>query len=270
MTKWNTYNTNKITDKYLYRFVDFPKLINFLETRSLYFARMDTFMDKLEAIPLASIEQKHISSQTKLKKSERNPSLNKYYEQIIKNVSIENKTHRDDIIKRQKDHFVSCWFLSNYESIGMWELYSKRQGFALRIERKYLQNLVKSAVTKISKPYISTLVAGKVKYIDYINYTPDKHDDSIVKYVAFRKHKGFEHEKEYRFVMFANDYIKRPNELGIGLPLVELIEDLDFDIITDPQIPKFWEDSLFTILKKYKLENRVKESELKSFYDNWA
>ncbi len=108
---WDTYHTNDIKEKYLFRFLDVYRLIDFLESGSLYFARMDGFDDKFEGISVYDIIRTIAWSQI----WEGHPDLNKSipekeWEKIFKsrrNNLIEIKENQK---QRQKRHFVNCWY----------------------------------------------------------------------------------------------------------------------------------------------------------------
>ena len=66
--------------------------------------------------------------------------------------------------------FVSCWHLNEYESVGMWQLYSR-----LNEESQFVPRSRGSAprlrllVDPDGSSTAGTVFAGKVNYIDYDN-----------------------------------------------------------------------------------------------------
>lgn len=261
--KWNTYNTRSINSKYLYRYVSLEKLLHFLRTGSLYFSRMDSFEDNLEGIIPFEITKLIINMLPVTPKEARNQVLSdETYEQIKLSRNQNLMDLQKELHEKQKKRFVSCWFLGNTESIGMWDLYAK-EGFLIRFDREILQNLVESKIKSQNIHHEKTdlLVAGKVKYQDFAKIPSDE-KKSLIKYSGFRKHEAFKHEEEYRFIIHKS----KPNELGLVYNLEE-IDSLDFQIFTNPKMSKFTFNTYSDLLKKYTSKHKLKESMLKPWLE---
>jgi hypothetical protein len=82
--KFETYHTKKLAEKYVYRYLTIDKLIDFLDTNSLYLSRLDTFEDNLENIePYDIIELKFLIS---TKPVDASPEINEIkWDEIIDN-----------------------------------------------------------------------------------------------------------------------------------------------------------------------------------------
>ena len=229
--KWDTYHTNDITEKFVYRYLSFEKLVSFLRSNSLYLSRLDKFEDHIEGVSPFYINEIILGLKAAVKPKNPNPNISKQvWDEIIENHKKAVNHYRLNLIKEQKERFVSCWILGDVESLGMWDLYA-RNGFAIRFERKYFQKLIRENLTNQvdETAKIDLLVAGKVIYqnFDKMMFNELK---SGMKYSVFRKHLSFKHENEYRIVDF------KPNttdDVGIKFKLPKL-ENLDFDIIANP------------------------------------
>lgn len=260
---WDTYNTKSIKSKYLYRYITLEKLIHFFNTGSLYFARMDSFEDNLEGINPNDIVQLILNLIPVPPKELRSDEIYHSVWENTQKIRFNNLINLQKTLnEKQKKSFVSCWFLGDTESIGMWDLYAK-DGFLIRFERLSLQKLVKAKLKSQQIDYGDSdlLVAGKVKYQDFekIAWT---NEGSLIKYSGFRKHEAFKHEEEYRFIIHKSN----PPENGIIYKLDE-IDNLEFKLYANPRMSSFTFNTYSNILKKYNLKHELNESMLKQWLE---
>lgn len=260
--KWETHHTREITEKYVYRYLTIEKLIDFLDTNSIYLARLDTFEDNLENIEPYDINE--LKFLTLSKPENANPKIPEHsWEQIINDSKKKLKKIQNYLIEKQKKRFVSCWILSDVESFGMWDTYGK-SGFVIRFERKYFQKMIKESITLQTEPTnkIDLLVAGKVIYQDFEKMLLQE-EQSLLRFSVFRKHLSFKHESEYRIVGFTNE---TKNQTGLRFKLPE-IDDLDFQIFANPRLSSFQFHQYNKIIEKYIKPGKLKESKLKNFLE---
>jgi hypothetical protein len=84
--KWNTYHTKEIKEKYVYRYLTIEKLVDFLETNSIYLSRLDKFEDNLENIEPYDINELKVRSETLSKPYDANPEISdNQWDEIIRN-----------------------------------------------------------------------------------------------------------------------------------------------------------------------------------------
>ena len=257
---WDTYNTKGIKLKYVYRYISLEKLIHFLETGSLYFARMDTFEDNLENITPFDITELigHLPNLDFLSYMDTSIMPDGEVEDMEK-TRIKALKEVKKNLNSQRKKYVSSWALSNSESIGMWDLYAPN-GFMIRFERSHLQRIIKSQLDYHSNVLFSSdlVIAGRVKYQDY-ETIPFNEKGSYMLYSAFRKHIAFKHEEEYRIVIQkAETYKKKGIEYYLGK-----IDKLDFEIYANPRMNKFAIDKYIMVLRKFSQNHVLKESRLK-------
>lgn len=260
--KWNTYHTKEITEKYVYRYLTIEKLIDFLDTNSIYLARLDTFEDCLENIePYIINELKFLYLE---KPENANPEIS---DEVWEEKIIDGKTRfrkiQNNLNEKQKTRFVSCWILSDVESFGMWDTYGK-SGFVIRFERQYFQNMIKMSTKLQSTPTnkIELLVAGGVNYQNFDEMLFSE-KASLLKFSVFRKHLSFKHESEYRIVGFTNE---AENEIGLRFKLPD-IETLNFEIFANPRLSVFQFQQYKGIIAKYSNTHLLKESNLKMWLE---
>lgn len=237
-------NDNK---EYYYRYVSLKKLNHFLDTKSLYLSRIDKFEDNLEGIDDASILRKIIST-----KKADNPLIGN--ENIIEIRKFQNailNQVKSDLINRQKQYFATCWFLSDHESMAMWDLYAKN-AFLVR----YQKNVFDNKINMINKRMFSF----KSGLIDYVNFNDiGEHnglDGTNEIDLFFRKSKAFENEKEYRIV------VKKVSLMQNYYVIRDFYDSIDFEIFTSPRMNNLD----FDIYKEYvqsKFNIEIKQSEIK-------
>ncbi|MBM1107069.1 DUF2971 domain-containing protein [Aurantibacter crassamenti] len=262
--KWDTYHTKEIKEKYVYRYLTIEKLVDFLETNSIYLARLDKFEDNLENIEPYDINELKVRSETLSKPDDANPEISdSQWDEMIRNNILALRHLQKSLDQKQKHRFVSCWILNDVESFAMWDIYGK-SGFVLRFEQEYFQKLIKESI-KLQKDQtakIDLLIAGTVQYQNYDKML-FKEKESLLKFSAFRKHIAFKHETEYRIVGFMKEILDLS---GLKFILPEL-KDLKFDIIANPRLDSFQFAKYKSMISKYSENHPLKESELKRWLD---
>lgn len=262
--KWDTYHTKEIKEKYVYRYLTIEKLVDFLETNSIYLARLDKFEDNLESIEPYDINKLKVKSEMLSKPDDANPEISdSQWDEIIRNNILALRELQKSLGQKQKQRFVSCWILNDVESFAMWDIYGK-SGFILRFEQEYFQNLIRNSI-KLQKDQtkkIDLLIAGTVQYQNYDKML-FKEKESLIKISAFRKHIAFKHEAEYRIVGFMKEVLDLS---GLKFILPEL-KDLEFDIIANPRLDSFQFTKYKSMISKYSKNHPLKKSELKRWLD---
>jgi hypothetical protein len=161
----------------IWRFIDFAKFVDLLETSALFFCRSDRLNDEFEGY-YAKGNRKW------------NPIL---YKDKLSPEAIEHLTKGlEEYLFRQRQYVVlNCWHLSNYEPHGLWILYSGKRGVALQSTYARLRDSFKDNPENI--------FIGKVNYIDWDeDWTP-------MGYILdpfLHKRKNFESEKELRALAY--------------------------------------------------------------------
>mgnify|MGYP003393024045 CR=1 FL=1 len=260
--KWETHHTKTITEKYVYRYLTIEKLVDFLDTNSIYLSRLDTFEDNLENIEPYDINQ--LKFLILSKPDDANSEISELsWEETIEKSKIKFKQIQNYLIDKQKKRFVSCWILGDVESFGMWDTYGK-SGFVIRFDRKYFQKIIHESIKIQTEPTnkIDFLVVGKVFYQNFEKMLI-KEKESLLRFSAFRKHLSFMHESEYRVVGFTNE---NEDEIGLRFKLPD-IETLDFEIFSNPRLTSFQFQQYKKIIEKYITTKKLKESELKNWLE---
>lgn len=210
----------------LWRYYDLPKFVSLLEQQALYLARADTLGDVFEgAYPIANA-------------SYRDPDVRKAAYLLA---------HRQ---RAPKEHFVSCWYENELESVAMWELYASRAaGIAIRTTYGRLYDATdENALTDYESLFFT-----RVRYLDYDRESFEGHRAQYDVLTAFfHKFRSFEHEREVRVVLpgpLLSDTKLETTPVGVYLPvdLRRLIET----VYVAPAAPPWFQDVVQAVMKKW-------------------
>jgi hypothetical protein len=160
----------------IWRYLDFTKFLDLLETKTLFFPRADRFEDRFEG----SYPRMNVVSRPEV-----------FLERgFSPTVAKELAASMPTLAKAMRRYTaISCWHMNPFESVAMWRLYLKNnEGIA--IQPNY------SRLVQQFLPLKEEIYAGVVRYIDYEkDHISDEHTtfDSFI-----FKRKSFEHEMELR------------------------------------------------------------------------
>lgn len=216
----------------IWRYLDFIKFVDLLETQCLFFARADKLGDDFEgSCPKANI---------KYRLKEYNIGL------------VGGGIEADEIsaFYRVLREFtaVNCWYINQYESAAMWTLYLKsNEGIALRSSYRRLRD---SFIDQ--KPH-------KICKVHYIDYEKDTMSTNLLAPYLYKR-KSFEHEAELRAIIQPLPrprFIvrsKRPFDRGIRIKV-------NLDVLIDkiyvaPQTPDWQFNLVKSLVEKYGLRKR--------------
>lgn len=231
----------------IWRYMDFTKLVQMLDTSMIYFSRSDRLGDKFEG-SYPRMNLKKIMD-------ERNGSVQdarEYFDLIGKNV------------------YINCWCINNNESMAMWKLFTK-QSYGVAITstiRKYLIEL------KNDESY-KTIYANKVEYIDYELKEPFPEDKFV--YPFFFKRKSFEYENEFRAIVlnmenfqsmsingsphtwYVNTDVK---EWDDGIEIKVSLQNLIDEVYISPESPEWYKKLVEKVVSKFDIKVPVLKSSL--------
>ncbi len=208
----------------IWRYMDFTKFVYMLEKGGLFFPKVESFKDPYEgSYSRGNLSiRKFVFSKAKEKK--------KFQGQI-------------DEIKQIKPHInINCWHMNDFESAGMWKLYSKTNESIC----------IQTTFGRLEKALPNNIKFGKVKYI---NYDKDWIPESDVYYPFIYKRLSFEHERELRAIFDSSDnyfnesFEKNENGYWINLNLQTLVQR----IYVSPEAQDWFEEVVEKVKNKYNL-----------------
>ncbi|XZL75290.1 hypothetical protein ACSXA3_08100 [Clostridium perfringens] len=215
----------------LWRYLDFTKFIDLLESQSIFFTRADKFEDKFEG--------SYSKLNRRIGREVYKDMTDDQYDNMVRQISFLNKN-------MLRYTFISCWHMNKYESAAMWKLYSKsNEAVAIQTTYKRLKDCLNN--------YEKDIFIGKVNYIDYeTEWLPEGN----ILYPYVHKRKSFIHENEVRGVIqelpcteqgitFEKDIC----DYGISVPVD--INILIENIYVSPLAPQWFVDLVNKVVRRY-------------------
>ena len=221
----------------IWRFMDFTKFVNLLDTKSLFFSRSDKLGDLFEgSIPRANIAQR-----------------SSWYKDTIPDKNIRELSKFRE--KLRFHTFLNCWHINEIESDAMWKIYTKNNtGIAIQSTYTHLIDVLK----EYEDVYI-----GPVNYIDYDSeFIPEGN----MFWPFIHKQNSFKHETELRAIIQNIPNHKEGTSINVPGPLgVNKIIDLDLlieKIYISPSSPEWFNKLVQSIIQKYTLDKSISFSKL--------
>lgn len=227
------FQTKNSFDKPIWRYMDFWKFLNLLETKSLFFSNSDNLGDNNEGrIPHFILER--MIEQDNERGNRNNQELNDYLESTLR-----------------KNHLISSWSYAERESFAMWKMYAKdKTGVAIETDLKSLQD----SFNKTDR----IVYVGEVNYINEDNY---HFSTSNMFYPFVTKLDFYKFENEIRCVTITKDDEKPESKL-VEVDLNTLIKKVHISPNSKPEFRK-----LIELLKnEYQLEFEICYSKVS---DSW-
>jgi hypothetical protein len=184
----------------IWRYLNLPKFINLLDTRSLYFSNVAKFDDTYEG----RLPQSYLNAINKKMEEQLDDGVNPFPNAT--KMSLDNYRRR---------LLVNCWHINEYESAAMWDLYSHRNlGIAIQSTFGSLKESIHDTSYDVD--------IAQISYIDYEAILLNQKLITSPELAFFHKRLSFSHEKELRAFTIIYDNDLSRDELGpdITLPLV--------------------------------------------------
>lgn len=215
----------------VWRYLDFVKFVDLLQSKSLWFSRADCFEDPMEA-GFTDGEWKWLASRGA--------------------VGLVKKSWQNVTKFGRRTNFLNCWRAALDESMAMWDLYGKGSG---SVAIKSTIGLLK----KVVAPYGRAVFIGEVKYVDWKADTFDSHN---ILGMCVRKSLSYRHESEVRMVIWAHDLADKV-DVPPGLTVPVDLDELITEVVVGPREPKWKGQAVQDVMKRYGFEKkRVEFSEL--------
>lgn len=218
----------------LWRYVDFSKFIAILETRSLHFAALRTFVDPFEGHPPRSAISEFRGTPAGLSAEDA-----ARYQELVKNNVVSFQQSRNYC-------YASCWHANAVESAAMWNVYLQAgEGIAIRTS---LANM-KAALGETDDPKLN-VGGAMVMYVDYETFrTPV----NVFLWAALKR-LSFKHEREFRLILLG--------EFGDGLPVPVDVGRLIESIVVSPTMPEWMLSLVKSVVVRYGLSCPLTRSTL--------
>lgn len=249
-------------DGKVWRYMDFTKLVSFLESGCLYFSRADKLGDPFEgSLPRRNVEARRVLQSGKISLLDRPEGAR---EQYLKHIESTGEINQYWL----KFYGINCWHMNEHESAAMWNLYLKsNEGVAIQSTyRKLRESIIDD----------ERVFLGKVEYIDYENAVIDDYYDANsptpFTYNPFstfvHKRKSFEHEHEVRALVWkpptvAEDQIGHfQDTIAGGVEVRVDVTRLVERIYVAPSAPEWFPSLVSNVAKRYGFAFEVVTSKL--------
>lgn len=241
----------------IWRYISLPKLIDLLQTNTLFFTRGDIMraLDKAEGSVFTKRSLEIHEMLRGMKQDEvvvKYPNFSRTAGDILQSDQVINNFNETIAIKQK---FINCWHMNEDESFAMWKIYS--DDFGVCIESTY-QNLCDSFEDE-KWGFYNEDVKGKI-YIGEVDYI-DRAKETIPQDFGFRpylsKGRQFSYEQELRCIIYDSQGQSLNQRATINL------NTLVNKIRVNPFAPFWFERNIKNLCEKYGFDpNKVKQSNL--------
>lgn len=241
------YDTVKI-----WRFMDLPKFMSIIQSRTLYFARADQFEDPFEgARGNTGDEELYIDTLARTMREQFPDQRTVSDETMRENARIVIQSLNDVGFgsRHMYQTFISCWHRNDVESDAMWRLYTKdlSQGVAIQ-----------STCGRLRDAFLKEYMGGPITIapVEYIDYNPPL---GVSDNPCWFKKKAFRHENEVRAVIMFN-FRQEDAPIGWSQPInpAALIENL----YVSPTAARWFVDLVKDLVGRYGYGFNVIQSKL--------
>ena len=222
----------------IWRYMDFTKYVSFLDSKSLFFSRSDSFDDPYEG----ATSHANVKIRPKI-----------YKDSGIREDALKALPKFYNFLRQWT--YINCWHMNEHESAAMWKLYPQmNEAIVVQSTYQKLFNCLPS----------ENVYLGVVKYIDYENdFIPE--DNSFWPYI--HKRKSFEHERELRAVVQEHWLSTEDNKIdwdvknekfgkSISINVNQLVEN----VYVSPESPQWFIDLVENVTKKYGFTFQINKS----------
>jgi hypothetical protein len=233
----------------LWKFLDLAKFMSLIASEELFFARLATFSDPWEGY-FPHYYRDHAAVEPAKDAASSNTSQTES--------EIANELVKEFAMARE-NFAASCWLENDRDNEAFWKLYSNVEyGLAL-------QTSVKSFKKALEKAVAHDVYITKVNYVDF---KKDKPPANNIYWAALHKRIEFQYENEVRAIIWEKQKydtepkgirpFNNPNGVSLKVDIHSLIEE----ILISPLSPDWFYESIVLLLKKLKMNFKVKKSSL--------
>jgi hypothetical protein len=266
----------------LYRYITIDKLLDFLFCSRIPLIRLNIFEDKLEGVTLEHLLINFASN--KIEKEVSN-WIGPTFKTVALNINPKNRNG----LRRQREifqdtNYSSCWYINDYESVAMWQLYSRPDSVAIRIPYIELKNEIVNHNFDLSYEDYENIGFGCVDYFKFNDLDQLTDNIGIRNVQGYFKDLSFQHEKEFRIILQTQikekhpavrkravldeqtEKVNRMMDVKVIYLTLTRFKNLPFEIVFHPQSTEWHRNNILNILKRYELAFKTSESTLKDIF----
>lgn len=215
----------------LSRYMDLPKLLDLLHTRSLYFRRADGFSDRLEGALFPSLRR---SLDEEFARKEVHYDADHFYR------------------RARMGNYVSCWTVGDRDNMALWQLYGG-------VKTSIAVTTTGGRLVKCASDWNRSTYLRKVIYVDHCQVPNYIIGDFA--HVLQYKSDAYKYERELRVIVPQQDDGWEQNPIGIWLALPN-INALVRSVVVAPEADPSFLEAVRGLCKRYDLKAPVKLSKL--------
>jgi hypothetical protein len=236
-------------DARIWRYLSLPKFIDMLERSALWFTQLEQMPDPFEGVPEDAVLEDERALAETLRTILRDRT----------GMSAEAAQRWGPELPHQSGRrimYVNCWHLNDYESMAMWQIYS-REGIAIRSTFQHFVDSLQNVEESIFIGKVNYRDRRVAKHARARKYTFDP---------ALRKGMSYEHERELRAITLrAPDYADATDE-PVYVPGIN-VHSVDLDTLIDavyvaPGCPTWVKELVQRIMDRYEFKKPLESSDL--------
>lgn len=258
------YANNLNNDEYYWRYMDIHKFMSMVFTRSVFVSRFDSVEDVNEGMS-------QIYLMRKLFENKDNVLDGMYADSDLHEYDLTTGAQR--LQNRQKQLFMSCWFRSKRESVGMWHLYAKDGGMLVRVSSDTMKHFTSNmSVTPVANKDMTIFeqlsifdyTLGDVHYVDFTDERSVRQMKDVTMALGYHKDVAYAHESEFRFTIKVKDKNRLRHE---GIEIygfnAHLPEGFEFECRFHPKMEEWQKQNIRTMLQPLNITPVDSELELR-------
>jgi hypothetical protein len=234
----------------LWRYMDFARFVQLIESQTLWFARADQLEDPLEATH-TDAELHHLRSWV--------PPAGHVGRSLLEAYQGTTKMMRSTT-------YVNCWRAGAGESLAMWDLYGKGSGIVA----------VKSSVGLLKNELTSFGGSVHIAQIRYIDWGCAFWDNNALVMCA-RKDSSYQHESEVRAMIWEAESSNHPifsklvgntnwdargiSDPPFGIEISVDVKNLITEVVVGPREQRWIAELVKRLLKRYELQSSITVSD---------
>lgn len=229
----------------VWRYISLPKLIDLLQTKTLFFTRADFLRkyDKSEGSRFTKASLDFYSQIMQLKQQNievPHPQIDNF--PLSRMVEMEMHSHNHNETNGLKQMFVNCWHMNEDENFAMWKVYS--ENFGVCIQSTY-QDLCDSFEDEKWGFYSeqSKIYVGEINYVDWNTFVIPSGNFF---WPYLHKKKEFRYEQELRCVVW-NSVGQEELNFKVKINPEKLINK----IYVNPFTPSWFRQSIENLCQQY-------------------
>lgn len=213
------------------RYVELPKFLDLLHSKSLYLRRADGFTDRLEGALFPSLRAGMDAAHARG----------------------DSRENADDFYRKARTgSYVSCWSIGAKDNMALWQLYGGAKTCVA----------VTTTVGRLIRLALSWNETAELRRVDYVDHrrVSDYVIGSYTDVLKF-KNEAFNYESELRLIVPRMGKGWKQNPVGLRLPIADL-DTFIRSVVLAPEAEPWFIEAVSGLCAKYDLDVPIRQSAL--------